>query len=64
MVIICIVGDMEYELAGFQAKVINALKDIPLRMVSYGGSNYNISVLIKAEDKKKALNLLSEALFN
>ena len=64
MVIICIVGDMEYELPGFQAKVINALKDIPIRMVSYGGSNYNISVLIKAEDKKRALNLLSEALFN
>ena len=64
MVIICIVGDMEYELVGFQAKVLNALKDIPIRMVSYGGSNYNISVLIKAEDKKKALNLLSEALFN
>ena len=64
MVIVCIVGDMEFELTGFQAKVINALKDIPIRMVSYGGSNYNISVLIKAEDKKKALNLLSEALFN
>ena len=64
MVIICIVGDMDYELVGFQAKVINALKDIPIRMVSYGGSNYNISVLIKAEDKKKALNLLSEALFD
>ena len=64
MVIVCIVGDMDYELVGFQAKVINALKDIPIRMVSYGGSNYNISVLIKAEDKKKALNLLSEALFD
>ncbi len=64
MVIVCIVGDMDYELVGFQAKIINALKDIPIRMVSYGGSNYNISVLIKAEDKKKALNLLSEALFD
>ena len=64
MVIVCIVGDMDYELVGFQAKVINALKDIPIRMVSYGGSNYNIWVLIKAEDKKKALNLLSEALFD
>ena len=53
MVIVCIVGDMDYELVGFQAKIINALKDIPIRMVSYGGSNYNISVLIKAEDKKK-----------
>ncbi|MHB9055752.1 MAG: aspartate kinase [Paludibacteraceae bacterium] len=64
MVIICVVGDLEYEMVGFQAKVLNALKDIPIRMVSYGGSNYNISVLIKAADKKKALNLLSEALFN
>ncbi len=64
MVIICVVGDLEYELVGFQAKVINALKDIPVRMISYGGSNYNISLLIKAEDKKKALNLLSEAIFD
>lgn len=64
MVIICVVGDLEYELVGFQAKVINALKDIPIRMISYGGSNYNISLLIKAEDKKKALNLLSEAIFD
>lgn len=64
MVIICVVGDLEYELAGFQAKVVNALKDIPVRMISYGGSNYNISLLIKAEDKKRALNLLSEAIFD
>ncbi|MDD5184386.1 MAG: aspartate kinase [Paludibacter sp.] len=64
MVIICVVGDMPYENIGFQAKVVNALKDIPVRMVSYGGSNYNISFLIKAEDKKRALNALSEALFN
>lgn len=63
MVIICIVGDMNYEQTGFQAKVIDALKDIPLRMISYGGSNYNISVLVRAEDKIKVLKALSEALF-
>lgn len=63
MVIICIVGDMNYEQTGFQAKVIDALKDIPLRMISYGGSNYNISVLVRAEDKIRALKALSEALF-
>jgi len=63
MVIICIVGDMNYEQNGFQAKVIDALKDIPLRMISYGGSNYNISVLVRAEDKIKALKALSETLF-
>jgi len=64
MVIICVVGEMPYEAVGFQAKVINALNDIPIRMISYGGSNYNISILVKAEDKKRALNELSQALFN
>lgn len=63
MVIICVVGDMNYENVGFQAKVIGALKEIPIRMISYGGSNYNISFLIKAEDKQKALNALSKDLF-
>jgi len=64
MVIICVVGDMNFENVGFQAKVVNALREIPIRMISYGGSNYNISFLIKAGDKKRALNSLSEALFN
>jgi aspartate kinase len=64
MVIICVVGDMNFENIGFQAKVVNALSEIPIRMISYGGSNYNISFLIKATDKKRALNSLSKALFN
>lgn len=64
MVIVCVVGDMPFENVGFQAKVVGALSEIPVRMISYGGSNYNISFLIKAEDKKRALNALSAALFN
>lgn len=64
MVIICVVGDLEWENVGFEAKALNALKEIPVRMISYGGSNYNISFLIKASDKKRALQLLSENLFN
>ena len=64
MVIVCVVGDMPYENIGFQAKVVNALSETPVRMISYGGSNYNISFLIKSEDKKRALNALSKALFN
>lgn len=63
MVIICVVGDMNFENIGFQAKVVGALKDIPIRMISYGGSNYNISFLVKAEDKKKALIALSKGIF-
>ena len=64
MVIICVVGDMPFTNVGFQAKVVGALNEIPVRMISYGGSNYNISFLIKAEDKKRALNALSKALFD
>ena len=63
MVIICVVGDLEWQNCGFEAEALDALKDIPVRMISYGGSNYNISLLIRKEDKVKALNLLSERLF-
>jgi aspartate kinase len=63
MVIICVVGDMPYENLGLQSKVVNALKDIPVRMISYGGSNYNISFLVKSEDKNRALQALSKNLF-
>ena len=64
MVIICVVGDMEWTNTGYEAKALDALSDIPVRMISYGGSNYNISFLIRKEDKVKALNSLSNMLFN
>ena len=51
MVIVCVVGDLEWQNRGFEAEVVNALKEIPVRMISYGGSNYNISLLIRKEDK-------------
>ena len=63
MVIICIVGDLEWHNCGFEAKALQALDDIPVRMISYGGSNYNISVLVRACDKVKALKALSKHLF-
>ena len=63
MVIICVVGDLEWQNRGFEAEVVNALKDVPVRMISYGGSNYNISLLVRKEDKVQALNLLSQRLF-
>lgn len=64
MCIICVVGDMDWENIGFESSAMQAMKDIPVRMVSYGGSNYNISFLIKEEDKPRALRSLSACLFN
>lgn len=64
MVIICVVGDLEWNNRGFEARATEALKDIPVRMISYGGSNYNISFLVRKDDKIAALNALSAGLFN
>lgn len=64
MVIICVVGDLEWENIGFESKAVSALKDVPVRMISYGGSNYNISLLVRKEDKQKALQALSRNLFD
>lgn len=64
MVIVCVVGDMQWDNVGFEANIISSLKDIPVRMISYGGSNYNVSLLVKAEDKKRSLQALSDHLFN
>lgn len=62
--IICIVGQLPKNKAGYGYKVLEALKDIPLRMVSYGGSSNNISVLVNSELKKDALMALNKGLFN
>ena len=64
MCIICVVGDLDWSNIGFETRVLDALKNISVRMISYGGSNYNISFLIKEEDKRRALQSLSDNLFN
>jgi aspartate kinase len=64
MCIICVVGDLDWSNVGFETWATDAMKDIPVRMISYGGSNYNISFLIREADKKRALQNLSNTLFN
>ena len=64
MVIICVVGDLEWRNVGFEALIIEALKDIPVRMISYGGSSSNVSLVMRKEDKTRALQALSTHLFD
>lgn len=64
MAIVCVVGDFAAGKAGLGAQVLSALADIPLRMISYGGSEHNISVLVKEEDRKKAMIDLSHKLLD
>ncbi len=61
--IVCVVGDFGPEKHGFASRVLDSLKHIPIRMISYGGSNYNISLLINTQDKTEALRSLHNRLF-
>ncbi len=63
MCILCVVGDLQWQNVGFESAVVAAMRDVPVRMISYGGSNYNISFLVREADKKMALQALSNALF-
>ena len=55
---------MKWGNVGYETLVTDALSQIPVRMISYGGSNHNISFLVREEDKKAALQALSDKLFN
>jgi aspartate kinase len=61
--IVCVVGDFGAEKHGYAARVLEAIKHIPVRMISYGGSDHNMSLLIKTEDKVEALRSLHNRLF-
>lgn len=61
--IICIVGKFEGDHPGYANQVFNALKDIPIRMISYGGSRHNITLLVNSVNKKPALTSLHSSLF-
>ena len=61
--IVCVVGDFGANTHGYASRVFEALKHVPIRMISYGGSSYNISMLLKTEDKVEALRSLHNRLF-
>ncbi len=63
LTIVCVAGTFGFDNVGIIQKVTSAFDDIPLRMVSYGGSKYNISMLINSNDKKKALQNLNDRCF-
>ncbi|HTM98437.1 MAG TPA: aspartate kinase [Pedobacter sp.] len=61
--IVCVVGDFGAEKHGYAARVLDSIKHIPVRMISYGGSAYNISMLINTKDKTEALRSLHNRIF-
>ena len=62
--IVSIVGYHVAKTENLLAKVFDSLTEIPVRMVSFGGSQHNISILVAHEHKEKTLQLLSHGLFD
>lgn len=61
--IICVVGEMGPEKEGYAFRIFETLKHIPLRMISYGGSDINISLLVETRFKVSALQALHQGIF-
>ncbi|CAN5897000.1 aspartate kinase [soil metagenome] len=61
--IVCIVGSFKKEKQGYAVKIFEALKNIPIRMISYGGSENNVSILVDSGMKKETLQALNKGLF-
>ena len=61
--IISIVGNFLNESKGFAFQIFDSLQNIPVRMISYGGSHHNVSVLVNTSDKKEALNAIHNKVF-
>lgn len=64
LAIVCVVGEFLVDSAGVASKVIQSLESIPLRMISYGGSAHNITLLVSEEQKIASLKALHEGLFD
>jgi len=64
LTIICVVGSLGAEKEGYARRIFESLKSVPIRMISYGGSEHNVSVLVRTAHKKAALLALNEGLFS
>jgi aspartate kinase len=62
--IICMVGNEIVQEKGIVKRIFDALEEIPIRMISYGGSKYNISILTETKFKEDALIALNKELFH
>jgi aspartate kinase len=63
LTIVCIVGSFAAEKQGYAFRIFDALKNIPIRMISYGGSENNVSILVDSKLKKDTLIALNKGLF-
>lgn len=62
MSVVSVIGDLNWEKhTGLEARIIETLKEMPVCMISYGSSTHNLSVLVREQDREKALMTLCKA---
>ena len=61
--IVCVVGRMEHSDAGLAASVFHSIRNIPIKMISYGASHRSMAMLIETEYKQRTLQSLNDGLF-
>lgn len=62
MSIISVVGNMKSSCIETEARIMDALRNIPLKMISYGSDENDVSLVVKVTDKAEVLRLLDEKL--
>lgn len=62
--IVCVVGNFTYDKKGLGKRIFDCLQHVPIRMISYGGSQHNVSIVIESKYKKDVLVALNDKLFN
>ncbi len=63
MTIVSVVGDHIAETPDVLKKIFDSIHDIPIRMVSYGGSLHNVSFLVQSGDKLPMLKVINKGVF-
>ena len=62
--IVAVVGELMAEQKGYARQLFSALREVPIRMISYGASKHNISILVNTSDKIRTLQAIHHGVFN
>lgn len=62
--IVCIVGCIDERHAGLAARIFDGIRQVPIKMISYGANHRSMAILVSTEHKKQALQALNDHLFD
>lgn len=61
--IVCIVGCIGHGNVGMAARIFTGVREIPIKMISYGANHRSLHILVSMDNKKQTLQALNDHLF-